>query len=118
MTDCLEDFLDLGDEADVENRGSKFDVTEMTWTFKHILSAGTTAKRSVDSAEFRIVEALFTRPVTLLVHCLRVLNVANAHVLNLLRRQKSELDLLHRLQRSAGIRERVKVRHGEIEVGG
>ena len=118
MTNRLQDLLNLGDEAwsrdvsihmsgryvhlqsltDVKDRHSEFDVPEMARTLCHALLAGRTPVSAVDGAQLGVVQPFLARSLPLLVHRLRVLDVADAHVLDLLRREEAELDLLHRLQ--------------------
>ena len=89
--------------TDVENWHCEFDMTKMSRTLEHIFSAGAASNGTVDGSKLGVVEALFARSVPLLVHGLGILDVTDAHILNLLGRKETKLDLLNRLQRSAGI---------------
>lgn len=89
---------------------SEFDVPEVTRTLVHALFACCAAVSAVDGAQLGIVQTLLPRALALLVHRFGILDVANAHVLDLLGREEAELDLLHRLERRLGVREG-KVRH-------
>lgn len=98
--------------TNVKDGNGKFNMTKMTGAFEHIFSAGTASNGTVNGTELWVVEALFTGPVPLFVHGLGVLNVTNTHIFYLLGRKETKLNLLNRLQRSAGIRERVDVHDG------
>ena len=111
VTNRLENFLDLAQEANMENWNRKLDVTKVTWTFEHVFTTSTACCGTIDRSQLWIVQTLFTRFVPLLVHSLGVFNVAYTHVFNFLRREHTKLNLLNGLQRRAGIRERVNVRH-------
>ncbi len=89
----------LGQLTDVEDGHSQFDVPKVTRTFLHALFAGRTTVSAVDGAQLGVIQALFSRPLALLIHSLRILDVADTHVLDLFRREEAELNLLHRLQR-------------------
>lgn len=94
----------------MEDRLSQLDVAKVTRTFGHVLSARLALELAVDRAESRIVQAKFTGLRFLGVHRLGVLDVRDAHRLDFIRRQESELDLLDRLNRRIRVR-KVKVRH-------
>lgn len=83
----------------MEDWNGQLDVSEMTGTVLLTLSASRAHLATVDGAEFGVVQALLARPMALLVHGFWVFDVANAHVLDLFRREKSKLDFLHRLER-------------------
>ena len=90
----------------------EFNVAEMSGTLSHVLTARRTSVGTIDTAELGVVETLLAWPLALLVHSLWVLDVANTHVLRLLRREETKLDLLHRLQRRLRVREAGCGRHG------
>lgn len=91
----------------------KLDVAKVTGTLEHGFSAGTAHDRAVDGSQLWVVESLFAWFVPLLIHRLWIFDVADTHVLDFFRREETELDLLNRLQRSAGIREGMHRRHVE-----
>lgn len=110
VADGLEDLLDLLDEARVEDRFGKFDVTKVARAFRHVLSASLALELAINRSKQRIVQAAVTRLGSRLVHCLRVDDMSHTHVLDLFRRQETKLDLLDRLERRTRVR-KVKVRH-------
>ena len=57
----------------------------MSGTFGHVLAASRALECAVDAAQLGVVQALLTWSLALLVHGLWVLDVANTHVLGLLR---------------------------------
>lgn len=83
----------------------QLDVAKMTGTFLLALTAGRTHHAAVDGAQLGVVQALLARPLALLVQSLWVLDMANTYALDLLGREESELDLLHRLERRQRFRE-------------
>ncbi len=105
MTDDLEDLLDLLDEARVEDRFSELNVTEMARTLRHILGASLALELPIDGTEKRVVQTTVARLGSRLIHSLRINNVGDTHVLDLLRREESKLDLLNRLERRTRVRE-------------
>jgi len=132
VADRLENLLDLGNETcacqqrnesgqycnvltNVEDRHCELNMTEMARALIHIFAASAASQRPIDRTEFRIVQSLLPRPVSLFVHRLRILDSAHAHALDFLGWEKTELDFLNSLQRRAGIRELVDVRHVDGE---
>jgi hypothetical protein len=113
VADDLEDLLHFLDEARVVDRFCQLDVAKMALAFRHIIRARLALELSIDGAHERVVEAAIAWLRARLVHRLRVDNVCHAKVLDLLRRQDTELDLLHSLERRARLRE-IKVRHLDI----
>lgn len=95
----------------MEDRHSELNVPEVARTLDHALAASSAFVRTIDRAKLGIVQTLFTWPLPLLVHGLRILDVAYAHVLRLFRREESELNLLDRLERRRRVR-KCEVRHG------
>ena len=110
MANHLENFLCLLDEAGMVDRFCELDVTEMARTLRHVLRARLALELSVDRAEERVVETTVAWLHSALIHRLRVEDMRDTHVFDLLRRQETELDLLDRLERRTGVRE-VEVRH-------
>jgi hypothetical protein len=96
----------------MENRHGEFDVSEMSGTFGHVLAARRALVGTINTTQLRVVQALFTWPLALLVHRLRVLDVANTHVFRLFRGEEAELNLLHRLQRRLRVGKARCGRHG------
>ena len=64
-------------------RYGQLDVTEMSRTLSDSLIARSAFGRSIYRAQLRIVEAFFARPLALLVHSLGILDMADAHALDL-----------------------------------
>lgn len=115
VADNLQDLLRLVEEARVEDRLSKLDMTEMTRAFGHIFGTRLALELAVDGAEAGIVQAELAWLCLLGVHRLRILDMRDAHRLDLLRRQESELDLLDRLDRRIRVG-KVEVRHLEKRI--
>jgi hypothetical protein len=110
VTDDLEDLLDALDEARVVDRFSQLDVPKVPGALGHVLSACLALEVAVDGTEARIVETILTRLGPRFVHGLGVEHLADAHGLDLLRREDTKLYLSDRLKRRARVRE-VEVRH-------
>lgn len=110
MADHLENLLDSLDEARVVDRLCQLDVSKVAGTFRHVLSARFAFELPIDRAEQGIVEALFARLGSGLVHGLGIDNVDNAHALDLFGRKQPELYLLDRLKRRTGVR-KIQIRH-------
>jgi len=110
MTDDLEDLLCLLDEARVVDRFRQLDMTKVTRALRHVLAARLAFELPIYGAEQRVVETAITRLHSALVHRLGVEDVGHTHILDLLRRQETELNLLDRLQRRTRVRE-IEVRH-------
>lgn len=123
MSSCGEN----SQHTDVKHWGNQLNVTKMTRTLLHVLTARGAVHATVNRAELGVVQAAFARPLLLLIlrsrvshtqitkythayHGLRVDDVSNAHVLNLIWRHESKLDFLDALERRAR-RRKVKVRH-------
>jgi hypothetical protein len=96
----------------MENRHGEFNVSKMSGTFGHVLTARRALVGAINATQFWVVQALFTWPLALLVHRLWVLDVANTHVLRLFWRKETELNLLHRLQRRLRVGKARCGRHG------
>lgn len=96
--------------TDVEDGHGELDVSEMSRTIGQAFFTSRTLVGAVDGAEFGVIQALLSRPLTLLVHGLWVFNVAHTHVLDLFWREYAELNLAHLLLRRGGFLPR-KVRH-------
>lgn len=111
MADHLEDLLDLLDETRMIDGLGKLDMTKVSGTLGHVLEAGGALELAVDGAKTRVVQTLSARFRPGLVHGLGVDDVDDTHVLGLLGREETELDLLHRLDGRIGMR-KVKVGHG------
>lgn len=116
MADYLEDLLGLLDETRVEDRRGQLNMTKMTRALRHVLSTGFALELPVDRAQSGIVETFLAWLGPSLVHGLRILDVRHTHVLDLLRRQDTKLDLLDRLERRTRVRE-VQVRHLDSKFG-
>ena len=112
MADNFQQLLSLLKKAGVKDRFSQLDVAKVTWTFGHILIASRALELPIDGTQSRVVQSILTRLQLALVHRLRVQHVADTHILDLLRRQESELDFLDCAQRRRGVRE-VEVRHDD-----
>lgn len=85
----------------------------MARAITHGLGTSLAFEASVDGTKKGIVEATITWLRASFIHCLRIQNVANAHVFDLLGRHETELDLFDRLERCA--RERgVIIRHVSV----
>ena len=102
----------------MKDRYGEFNVTKMSGTLGHVLTARRASVRAIDTAQLGVVQALFTWSLALLVHRLWVLDVANTHVLGLFRGEETELNLLHRLQRRLRVGEARCGRHGGECVSG
>lgn len=113
MADSLEDLLDLLDEARMEDRLGKLDVAKVASALGHVLLAGRTLELAVDRAKPGIVQTLNARLGARLVHGLGVDDMSNTHILDLLGREETELNLLHRFEGRVRVRE-VKIRHLEL----
>lgn len=101
----------------MEDGHSKFDVSKVSRTLGHVLAAGCASVRAVDAAQLGVIQSSFARPLALLIHSLWVLDVANTHVLSLFRREETELNLLHRLERRLRVGETRCGRHSCGGVG-
>ena len=110
VADDLQYLLHFLDETWMEDRLGELDVAEMAGTFRHVLCTCLALELSIDRTESGIVEAFFARFCARFVHRLGVFDVGDAHILDLIRREDAELDLLDDLQRRTGVRE-VEVRH-------
>lgn len=110
MANNLQDLFDALDEARMKNRFGQLDMSEMAGAFRHVLSTCFALVLTVNGTEERIVEPAVTRFRPSLVHGLGVNDMAHAHGLDLLRRQESELDLLHNPEGRMGMR-KVEIRH-------
>lgn len=86
----------------MEDRLRELDVPKVARTILRHLATRPTLRAAIDGTEFGIVQTLLARCVALLIHRLRVLDVADGHVLDLLWREQAELDLLHILDGRAG----------------
>lgn len=95
--------------TNVEDGPRKLDMTKMAGTVVGLLPARRANAAAVDGAQFGVVQATLARPLSLLVHRLWVLDVADGHILDLFGGEEAELDLLDRLER--------RLRVGEVEVG-
>lgn len=95
----------------MEDRHSELDMSKVTRAELGDFLASRASCAAVDGAEFGVVQALFPWRLALFVHGLGVLDVTDAHVLDLFGREQAELDLLHPLlgRRGEG---KVVVRHG------
>lgn len=91
----------------MEDRLRELDVPEVARTIVWYLVTRRAPRTAVDGAKLGVVQALLAWRMPLLVHRLRVLNVADGHVLDLLWGEEAELDLLHRLERRAGVGEHI-----------
>ncbi len=80
VTDDLEDLLDALNEARVVDGFRQLDVTKMTGTLGHVLSASLALEVAVNRAETRVVETVLPRFGARLVHGLRVQDLAHAHM--------------------------------------
>ena len=69
--------------TDVEHRDRQLDVTKVSRTLLLAFATGSAHLTAVDGAEFGVVQALLSWPVALLVHRFRVLDMTDAHVLDL-----------------------------------
>jgi hypothetical protein len=78
----------------VEDGRGELNVSEMARAHLDVLLARRARVHAVNRAQSRVVEAVFTRLLVLLVHGLGVEDVDNAHGLDLLGREQAELDLL------------------------
>jgi len=108
----------------MEHRRRKLYVAEVARAFSHVLVASRALEGTIDRAKTRIIQALFPRSLLLLIllssfsisimgpkvqrnaqdrtyHCLRILDMSYAHILDLLWREKSKLDFLNGAQRRA-----------------
>lgn len=86
MADDLEDLLDFLDEARVVDRLCQLDMTKVAGALGHVLCAGLALELSIDGSEERVVEAAIAGLGAGLIHSLRIDDVGDAHILNLLRR--------------------------------
>lgn len=111
MADNLQNLFDFLDKSGMVDRFGQFDVTEVARALAHCLGAGLATELSIDRSEKRVIEATVTRLCFVLLHRFGISNVADTHVLDLLGRHQPELNLFHRLERSARVSE-VKVSHG------
>ena len=112
MADNLQQLLSLLKKAGVKDRLRQLDVAKVTRTLGHILIAGSTLELAIDGTQARVVQSSVSRLQLALVHRLRVQDVSDAHILDLLRRQESKLDLLDCAQRRIAVRE-VEVGHDD-----
>lgn len=94
----------------------EFDVTEMTRTIVHVVITCLALVLSICRTKKRIVETAFSWLCSGLVHGIGVLYVYHTHVLDLLGRKNTELDLLNRLEWRRR-RRKNEVRHDEEGLG-
>lgn len=111
MADNLQNLLDLLNETGVIHGFRQLDMPKVARTFAHSLCTGLASKLTIDRSEEGVVKTTIAWFRFVVLHCLGVKDMANTHVLNLLRRHQAELDLLDGFERSARVGE-VKIRHG------
>ena len=88
-------------------------MAKMAWAFCHVFRAGLALELAVDRAKKGIVETTIARLRPTLVHSLGIDDMTNAHALDFLGGQETELDLPDRPDRRTRVRED-KVRHFEV----
>jgi len=86
VADNLQQLLSLLKKAGVKDRLRQLDVTEVTRTFRHILIASSALELPIDGTQARVVQSSISRLQLALVHRLRVQDVSDTHILDLLRR--------------------------------
>lgn len=102
--------------TNMEDWHRELNMSKMSRTLRHIFITGGALNCSVDRAESRISKTHVSRALVLFIHCFWVFYLCHAHVLDLFRGQKPELDLLNRAQRRTRILE-VEVRHVDDSTG-
>jgi len=85
----------------MKDRHGQLDVAKVAGTLSHVLSARSASVGAVYATKLRVVQTSLARPVALLIHSFGVLDVTDAHILDFLRREQAELNLLNGLQRRA-----------------
>lgn len=105
MTNNLQDLLDFLDEARMIHGLGQLDMTEMTRTLIHGLGTRFALELSIDRTKERVIETAIAWLDLVLLHRLGVENVADTHILYLLGRHQSKLNLLDRLERCARVGE-------------
>lgn len=100
MADGLEELLDLDDKSNVKNRRVQLNVAKVARADLDVFFAGRARVHAVNGAKLGVVETLLTRLLFLLVHGFWIDDMDNAHGLDLLRGEQTELDLLDRPERT------------------
>jgi hypothetical protein len=96
----------------VEHGNCEFNVAKMPRALGHVLATCCTLVCAVDAAQLRVIQTPLAWPHALLVHCLRILDVANTHIFCFFRREETELNLLNRLERRLRVGEAWCCSHG------
>ena len=109
MADHLENLFDLLDKSWMIDWLGQLDVTEMTRAFVHAFTASSTLELTVNGTETWVVQAILPGLRPGFVHGLRILDSADGHVLDLLRREETKLDLFDGLEWRIAVR-KMKVR--------
>ena len=116
----------------MENRSCQLDVTKVARALLHVFKARRTLEGTVDGAHSGVTKAVPARMLLLVIlvqgqhlisrlvlrremaatnHCLRIQNLPDAQLFDLLWREQTELNLLDGLERSGRGCE-IEVRHG------
>ena len=93
----------------MKDRLRQLDVTEMTGTFVHAFAASSTLELTVNGTETGVVQTILPGLRPGLIHGLRIFDPADGHILDLLGRQETKLDLLDSFEWRIAVR-KMKVR--------
>ena len=103
--------------TDMEHWLGKLDVPKVARTiFRHLITCRAHCA-AINTSQLRVVQTLLAWPVARLVHGLRIFNMTDRHVLDLLGGEETELNLLDLLERRGGEGERVVPTDGCLHLG-